>query len=339
MSLDSWASAATIIRNLSLNWLLFLPAFLLIVAIPKMLLHFFIFVRHWAKDDGSLFLWGSRGFYLLATAALLYAVSEFFTSAQLVCTQGQGETPPPTSPPRCESDDPSFSSSGGFGANDLQVACCNISLIFVSAYLAATMLVGSIESDLKTYLWSMSTLALIWSASFLLVWLFATVIGRCRWNWRWLWLVLARAVGGAGVGAGLAWGFSLFEWSPEWMRADSFRLTLAILVGLLAHFIGCVLFSGVTSLIWDSVDRDAVREWMARVGGLFIFVLIGWMIYAALTLRLPLAWSGDGVSSVLKRVDVWLAPLGVGAGLAAAYFGFSKASGQGKAVRAAALSH
>jgi hypothetical protein len=89
MSSDTWAGFATLIRNLVLNWTLFLPLLLLLVWIPK----FTLLVFEWgqsrlAQGGGAPLELGSRAFWFL-TAAALYFASELFTSWQMITAEQQ----------------------------------------------------------------------------------------------------------------------------------------------------------------------------------------------------------------------------------------------------------
>jgi hypothetical protein len=107
MSSDTWAGFATLIRNLVLNWTLFLPLLLLLVWVPKVTVVVFELCRNWLLAPGGaaaipkaivvVFEWlrnvlvpgsgrdqllGSPAFWLLTAAAALYFVSELFVSWQ-----------------------------------------------------------------------------------------------------------------------------------------------------------------------------------------------------------------------------------------------------------------
>lgn len=329
MSLDSWASFATVVRNLALNWLLFLPAFLLLVAVPYGLSALFEYIA--SLRPSLAWEWGNWTSYLLPLAVLLYAASELFTSAQLVDVQRERREFAAKPLRRREIDAGRKQASRGFGASEKSVLWRRLPAVFVSAYLVWAVsrpaLAGVSEWDV--YIGFTAALALLWGLSFLLVWLFHAARERPV-DPRWLWLVFARFVGGAGAGAGLALVFSLLR-RFECQIGDPYVFILGVSGGLLAHFAGGVLFAGVTSIVWDRVDREAVREWMARAGGLFMAALAGWTIYAVLVLSPWSQWlemaSLGGWRSALEAL---LGATGGVAGAAAAFFGFSKASGRGK---------
>lgn len=86
MSSDTWAGAATLCRNLALNWMLFLPLALLLVWIPKItVLILQAGLYGLAPSGGQPLEPAGLAFWLLmVSAAALYFWSELFTSWQLI---------------------------------------------------------------------------------------------------------------------------------------------------------------------------------------------------------------------------------------------------------------
>src|SRR6202022_4368399 len=117
----------TIIRNLVLNWTLFLPFLLLLVCVPKVTVVGFELCRNWlapggagaipnaiivvyewlrpvlvAKGGGDALLDSPASLLLAALAAVLYFWSELFTSWQMIITER-----PPQKEQQRNSDKPS----------------------------------------------------------------------------------------------------------------------------------------------------------------------------------------------------------------------------------------
>ena len=111
MSSDTWAGFATLIRNLVLNWTLFLPFLLLLVLIPKGTVVLFELFQNWqeaggagvpnaiivvyewlrpmlvARSGGHPLLDSPASLLLTALAAVLYIGSELFISWQMIITE------------------------------------------------------------------------------------------------------------------------------------------------------------------------------------------------------------------------------------------------------------
>lgn len=332
MSLDTWAGIATIFRNVALNWLLFLPALLLFVAVPKLLLALFVWIPTLSTGFTD---WGRLS--LLLAAALLYLWTEISTSRELIEIQEQGPDEAARAPKAKDRQKGGEAGSApeGFGSSDPEVAGWSLPPVFIAAFLTTAVLTQPDDQTLD--FWPRNLLlvlaaTLIWALSFVFVLLFYTIRRRWalnrRWAQTWRWLVVAKMVGGAGVGACLALGVYCYT-SLAPYPSPAAVLTAAIAFFLSAHLVGGFLFAGTTSWMRDPVDRNAIREWMARSGGLFMTAIIGWTLYSALALLDPSNWIATWLSSDEGRIDAILAPLGGLAGLAAAYFGFSPASGRG----------
>nr|WP_255608323.1 patatin-like phospholipase family protein [Methylosinus sp. Sm6] len=353
MSLDLWTTFATYLGNLLLNWLHFLPAFLLLIGIVTAAAVFFGYVR--ALSVPEHWVWGGGRSNLLLLAGVAYALSELFTSTQLIGAQRRDNAPLQGSPSRFAG---RAQAHGGFGASEILVAWLNVPLIFISAFLASALSVDVNAAEITWTAalgWFAAISALVWTLSFLLafplVWLLYKVVWllykRDR-GWRdrgwdfdssWLWLVLARFVGGLGAGVGLTLAFVLFR---KCSLDAQYCLILGVAGAVLAHLAGSVLFTGVTGISWDHVDREVVREWMARAGGLLMVVLLVWSITAVLVLTpwsnlikaLKTDWLTEPLKTFTALPGLFKTLPGLLAGGAAAYFGFSTASGKGESVNA-----
>jgi hypothetical protein len=303
MSSDTWAGVATIARNLILNWALFLPLFFLAVWIPKVTVLALDLGRDWLlADDGAIgFGPGSPAFWLLTCAASLYAVTEVFTSQQLVIQEQQGGRWRPPFP---------------YGAGQTLFVILGLIPVYVAACLACIVLIRA-PAEFQSWRGLIAFAgagALLWGAPFL----FAS---KLRIDW----LLGARSLAGAGFGVALALFFFLLN-RLELDQDDRYVVILGVAVFFLAHLIGGILFVGLSSRIFD---HDAVREWTARASGWFLVSGLVWTIYATLVLWDPgQDWPGNIVVSQFegmpkKAFDAAMASLGGVAGAGAALFGQS----------------
>ncbi len=334
MSSDTWAGIATLIRNLVLNWTLFLPLLLLLVWIPKFTVLVFELGQSWLAPGGAgapLEL-GSRASLLLTAAAVLYFVSELFTSWQMIIAEQQ----------------PQKGKGQGwyvvFGLIPAYIAACIVSVVLVNAlpgdgcWALPAVLVNALPAG--SGCWGFVSLfagALLWGLPFLfafvgaLLWaLFNTPRGVpfqiALWG-QFLWLLLARALSGAGFGVIMVLAIALLRYFAS-QYDDRYVVVFGISGYFLAHLAGSTLFAGLSTLVQDF---DAVREWTARAGGWFLVSGLIWTVYASLVLwnpqvdwpgtLLPKDWMGELID------NNWTGKLieagGLVSGIAAALFGRS----------------
>jgi predicted acylesterase/phospholipase RssA len=310
-SSDTWAGIATIFRNLALNWTLFLPLFLLLVWIPKASILLLELGRNWvALGEGSTPLGlGSRAWWLLTGAAVLYVFAELFISRQLIFQEQQSGFRRPPYP---------------YGAGQLLYLFFGFVPIYAAACLTSVVLIHGPETlNSWTVLFEFALAgALLWGVPFLIA-----------SRWRLDWLLLARIFSGAGFAVVLALAFALVG-NLASLEDDRYVVVLSVSGFFFAHLVGGILFAGLSSRLFD---RDAVREWTARAGGWFIASALVWTVYATLVLWDPHQdWPQDW-----PHIDGWMgklvnglvASMGGIAGLGAALFGHSKSTPAGEAVK------
>ncbi|MGJ0426562.1 patatin-like phospholipase family protein [Methylocystis sp.] len=340
MSLDSWAWVATIIRNLVLNWMLFLPMFLLLVAAPKLLVLLFEWLIS-ASDHQEM----AFGIFSLLGVAI-YAISEFFTSRELLIISWQDEIRPKREKKQTD-----------YGAPAKSIAIFGLLLPGLAAFFACIALKLSIVSANNAsvslglhdeqIIWLVAIIfvggAALWGGPFLLASLWTLPFfhrAKLKTGSRdefcnWLALAVPRFMAGGGVAAALAAVFAMLRHlGNSW--DDRYFLVFGIAAFYLAHLAGAILFAGATSNPFDKIDRDAVREWTTRVGGLVVMGALVWAIYATLVLWdssqdlpkvAPILQSDAWWAQAFKEGVTWV---GGPAGLAAAFFGFSSQTPNGK---------
>ena len=358
MSSDTWAGFATLIRNLVLNWMLFLPLLLLLVGIPKLAVLVFECSRNWVAQGGGgapLEL-SSRASLLLTAAAALYFMSELFTSWQMIKAerqpgkkqQGKKKQEKEQQAKEQQSNTPSAYGAGQgpfvrWGLLPAYAAACLASVVLanapprwadVSLFACRFALVGA-------FLWGVAFLAA--SVGVPLLARFkapqespSAVSSRKRWKRRrdYVWLVAARALSGAAFGIVMVLVVALLRslaLQPQY--DDRYVVVFGISGFFLAHLAGSILFAGLSTLV---ADFDAVREWTARAGGWFLVSGLIWTVYASLVLwdsqydwpatLLPGDWKKkliDNPDWTGKSLDALVALGGLISGVAAALFGHS----------------
>jgi hypothetical protein len=281
MSADTWTGFATVIRNLLLNWTLFLPLLLLLVWIPKVA----VLVFQWGQSrlpqggSGALLELGSPAFWVLAVAAIFYFAAEMFASLEMIKAEPQHGILPKEQ----QGNSDTLTSGAGQGSYVLwgllpaYFAACLASVVLVRACPAGDDCWASVSQYPSQHACQFTVAgALLWGLPFLLaavgVPLFKAPTGspiptssRKRWL-DYTWLVAARALSGAGFGVVLVLAVALLTYLAS-QHHDRYVVVFGISGFFLAHLAGGILFSGLSTLV---PDFDAVREWTARAGGWFL---------------------------------------------------------------------
>lgn len=304
-SADTWAGVATVLRNLVLNWLLFLPLFFLLVWLPKASLAVYQYGQIWLSAGSGGTAPFDRSAQLLIPTVLLYFASLLFSGRQLAIQDQQGG---PWRPP-----EPYGAGAGTFTLFGLVPA-------YAAASLASIVLMrGPPVGDLASVIgWFGLAGAGLWGIALLAS------------SWRIDGQLLAR------IGAGFVFGvvLALVCLALRSVGDDRYVVVLGVAGCFLAHLIGGILFAGLGS---RCQDHDAIREWSARAGGCFMLSGIVWTAYATLVLWDP---ARDWPTSLFLKdnmMDGWLGKAGDGlltalggtAGILAALFGKNKGTRAG----------
>lgn len=287
LSADSWAAAATIVRNLLLNWTLLLPLFLLsIVAVKLSIIG--VTAPATAGSAGEP-LFGPAWTWIIGFLAGTLAVFGLSLSQRLYFNHHAGEKPVESFSQKefiLRSLAPAVVSgllwtailNSGYVAGALPADCCSASatseklVIFVSA-LFGVAIFGAARLHGR---WRSGQYAE-----------HAPSFGDLRRLKSWGWLV-AGACYGALIGLGasiLAPSFDPVSHSP-----DPQQQLLLVLFGLPWFLMSQMAAESAYVALTSSETRtDEQREWFARSAGWFMAVSVFWILGAALTLLGSLA--------------------------------------------------
>ena len=336
MSADTWTLAALYIRNLLLNWLIFLPAIVCVLLAPILAYQ----VLGWAKE------WEEVPHYCFAAAAIL-----FLLIALTMSVFGRIE-----------------------GAPIRVTQAQFLWFVLVPTYLGATLLLLPVVSEQYVPVginllpkWVTDPLlrfeiskqsagemaiyvrtgsgALVGAMLYTAAWIFAIVktklhpdpkLKEClpdqelkksfpdpglkksfpnpelKKSLQWLLLLAAWMFAGAIAGCLVALGYSLIKYPAN----DTDRKLIVIMGSgwvALAMFLAESIYLGLTS---RSTNGDVDREWLARSSGWFVASTLGWAALAALVLFAP--------AIVDQAWALWsVAAAGTGAGIAGSWIGGS----------------
>jgi hypothetical protein len=251
MSADTWTLAALYIRNVFLNWLVFLPAIVALLLLP-FLVHDLL---------ASAPKWGQVTHYVAAGAAMLLfllaltkSVSGRFEKTRIVDRVTQGQF---------------------------------LRIILAPIYLAATLLLFSVVSQTGASIGPGSG-ASVGGVIYGVAWLVA--FARREPNGKkspgfslWAAWTLAGAVAGGLVGL----GYELLHALSGGTIDDSGTKLLVVLGGgwvAASMFLAESLYLGFSSY---STNGDVDREWLARSSGWFVVSTLLWAALAALVLYAP----------------------------------------------------
>lgn len=289
LSADTWALAALYLRNLLLNWVIYLPLIVAVILSPILAQATLKAAVGWPSITHRIFLLAS---------GLLLLVS-LYTSVR----GRQGK------------------------AKELRVTQERfLLLVLLPIYGAALLIclysVGAYRAKGSSWLGgvTLANAAIVTAMLYLAAW-FWFVVRKNSWPREWLQVASAWAVAGAIAGALMAWGIQiaagLMMPSPIGMGVENgSRLVVIFGVGWVAGsmFIAEAVYLGLTSY---RPEADADREWLARSSGWFLSLTIVWAMLAALVLFAP---------EIRHQFSDWfwaLIPVGGAAGAIAAGVGSS----------------
>lgn len=251
LSADTWTVVAVYVRNLLLNWLLFLPFFTGCLLFP----HWCASALSWARSGKfPAWLWLLAGCVLL-TIGLSFAVCGRFRRQDKWLSR----------------------------ARFLCLVLASIVLSAICLTLAAALggvhkALGATAADGRTQL-VYGVLAGV--VIYALAWLIGRIAAR-RWDEKVLVSdLICWIVSGAVVGLLISLGLGLAEG-----HTDNDRLTaiLGLSAVVLAYLVGDIAYVGASSL---SLRGDMDREWLARASGWLAAVAVSWALVSALSLYAP----------------------------------------------------
>jgi len=276
-SADTWTLAATVGRNMFLNWLVLIPLLMFVLLAPRLLLSWAMLGDHFYKVWGPD--WGNHTrlkFVIEGLAGLAFAIAAFNTFRYL---------------------------PGVGGKNHTEVAFIKACLMPI---VTAAVLVVLLESWITggdarygygtslTFPWVLAAVA----GSALAAWLaYVAVYSRTLRKRAKLVFGMTIAILLLGLGAGLlvwlvdsrvyprlAWGLSI-PFAPP--------------LFLLAFALPVIVFVGLTS----KVLQDDDREWLSRAGAWLLLFILGWSGICALVLIAPVwvfhlpAWEEESLGA------------------------------------------
>jgi Patatin-like phospholipase len=312
MSADAWAMAALYLRNVLLNWLIYLPLIVAAFLVPVLIQTTMAAAIYWPALVHDAFL--------LASALLLMVSLHTSICGRMALARKDRVT------------------QGRFLRHELLP-------LYVAALLMCLYSVGAYRSHAHRTLLNEVTTgsgAIIAAALYLLAWLWFAARYRRHLPDEWPRLIVSWTVSGAVAGALIGWGMEIAsDLASGSSPASGARLVMIFGVGWVAGslFIAETVYLGLTSYTPRS---DADREWLARSSGWFLALSFSWGLLAALVAYAP------EVARNARPEWLWaLLPVGGGAGAISAALGssaktlaglFNKDSKSGSLLKAAILS-
>ena len=297
---DTWALAATLVRNLVLNWLVLIPALAAVVAIPQVGL----MVAAGSPEPWAPFM------QTASNIALAVAVAAASWSAVAVHYVRRQRVKP---------------------ASEFRILGLGLLPLWISCLLLSTAALwrGYIESG------PLAAFSVFWCIGIPLVgWTVARVALRAQPHAQ---SDRSELVGIVGSGALTAVPFFAIgrDWLPWLVTMPPLMVILAVPVLLALYLLARTLFVAFSSMgerdtkvapdaFAPSVWATADREWWARFSGWVLLAAIGWIGVASL-----IVLGGYALGKVAVEGHAALAAVGGLSGLVAARLGMSSATSSG----------
>lgn len=325
LSADSWTFMAIYLRNLLLNWMVFIPLLLSVLTLPRFIVSITTTTRTprpWTTLNtplGPLEIF-SRHFFLAAGFTLLVWALAYIMFNRPTLKE---ELRQASRLWRRKTSQSSFLS--------LCLLPLSVAAFCLTTYWAWSSQNGELPKEWPRFI-------LFGVVVTFLSWLIASyILGRVRpsqiiRNWKELfsrdlfYLLVAGAAGG-GLLYLLTVQFDPFREETPWSCQTLVPLSglktelyacFAAPAFLLVFLLGATLYIGVTSKSRGIDDED--REWWARLGAWVLIAILGWISFTTIVIMGPLA---------LLQAPQWLAPLGGISGVLAALIGQSARSAGG----------
>lgn len=322
LSADTWTFVAIYLRNLLLNWMVFIPLLLSVLTLPR----FIVAVTITTPTDPAkprLEPLATIGSFELFGRHLFLAVGFTFTVWGLAYIMFNR----PTLKEELRQASQFWrrkTSQGWF------LTLCLLPLS-IAAFCLTTYWAWSSQNQVLPKDWTRFILFGV-LATFLAWFIASYILRRIRLahiirNWREIFsrdLLYLLVAGGAGGGLLylLTQEFDPFKGGIGWDNCETLVPLSALKTELYACFaapafmlvflLGATLYIGVTSKSPAIDDED--REWWARLGAWILIAILGWIVFTTIVIIGPL---------VLLSAPEWLAPLGGISGLLAALLGRS----------------
>jgi hypothetical protein len=289
MSADSWTLVGTYLRNLVLNWLVFIPFLLSLLALPLL---YRAMLRAHAPDALAGFCAFLGSTFLLVTLVYLHLCRPSLWKLRLSPSW------------RCIESQAAFL---GLCLTPLLLSVVLLSLGWYWHLQAERTL-----DHMALYGWSsLTTFSLGAAAMHAVAWLIAALVLRRPWNDVWRYLELLTIVLSGLLGGGLLW-LALSKSAPlSGLPRFEDWYTCAAVPGFLSLFLlAAAVFIGIASR--STGDDD--REWWGRSGSWVLIATVSWAGICGLVIFGPL---------VLLQIPGWVASAGGLTGLITIALGFS----------------
>jgi hypothetical protein len=271
MSADTWVGVATIARNLVLNWSLFLPLFLLTVAVPKFVAALFEGLAQRPELQPGAPDYVSSVKWMLIGAGILYGFAELFISKEILETQSEkntedvgreaAKTAAETNPekdrktPRPDPQAKVTSTNDFYGQGNVVSALVIVVFVAAAACVATGVLTRmQLQLTTENFLFFGVAGATVWLTAFLVA---CVAIMRLRRSparaipvtaimettrQDLIKLTAARTIGGAAFGAMLLVGFHLLGGLVQTTSDDRYAVVIGLLIFIVAHLAGGTVF-------------------------------------------------------------------------------------------------
>ena len=335
LSADTWTFVAIYLRNLLLNWLVFIPLLLSVLTLPR----FIVSVTITDPKTGAT-LPPLRTFYTPLGPFALYG-RHLFLAVGFICAVWALAYIMFNRPTLKEELRQASQFWRRKTSQEWFLSLCLLPLS-IAAFCLTTYWAWSSQNEVLPKDWKRFILFGVLVT--FLAWLIASIILRrirpthIIRNWRELFsrdLFFLLLAGGAGGGllylltqefdpfkGGIARGCRTLV--PLSALKTELYACFAAPALMLVFLLGATLYIGVTSKSTGIDDED--REWWARLGAWILIAILGWIAFTAIVIIGPLA---------LLSAPQWLAPLGGVSGVLAAILGQSartagrKSNGEG----------
>lgn len=292
---DTWTLISLAGRNLILNWLMFIPLALLVVAGPWLLLLFGARVHTWAQNDANeLYRWLFMSIGTVSFLNALYHTFKFISAAQFFA-----KSPNP----------------GPRGVTQTTfVLHCGIPLVLGAIFFSLAAPSHSLrEMDRYILIGAMSIIIAIAAAA------------HPKQTQRHLW-AFAGLVTGFLFAVLLVINHELLLYAKSMFAVHAWLfegLWLTVPLALLSAAFAATVFIGITSHLVFATNL--LHEWWAKFGGWILIVCCAWIAGVALTILLPMFLLSEQ-NTIIDYIRKSIAASGGLIGILTAVFGFFDSS-------------
>lgn len=301
LTADTWTFIGIYLRNIFLNWSVFIPLLLALLLIPRLILALTLMQPYeiknpqnvlervsdfFARDGRYLFL--ALGF-IFGVWALSYIIFNRPGARDQLIKRGRGR--------RFVGYLARHTDQNGF------LRLCLLPLVVaafcLTNYWAWTREVSSEMNPKWFILFGVTFTLLAWSIAYLIL---GRLFSLRHWNgYELLALIIAGIIGGfifwllsmtSHIGSpviGYGEGFPWTDWrqAPFWRWRTEWYVCFAVPLFMLVFLLASTLFVGVTSFSQRINDED--REWWSRLGAWVFIAILAWSVFNLLVLFGPLA--------------------------------------------------